>query len=183
MPSGVSKRSRAVAASASIRDEYRDLQRRRSEPWIRRAFILLLFAVAVVALAGVFGQETKHTTVVTPAASLTLSSPTRIRGGLLFQSKIKVVARRSLAKPKIVLDDGFFDGLTLNTTEPQASQELNRNGRIAFEYGAVEAGQQLTLWLQYQVNPVTVGSRTQRVELDDGDTPIATIARSLTSFP
>jgi hypothetical protein len=170
-------------ADTAIRDEYRDLRGRRSHPWIRRAFILLLFAVAVVALAGVFGQETKHTTVQAPAATLTLSSPTKVRGGLYFQTKIKVVARQNLAKPKIVLDDGFFDGLTLNTSEPQASQEINRNGRIAFDYDALGAGQQLTLWLQYQVNPVTVGSRTQRVELDDGDTPVATITRNFTSFP
>jgi hypothetical protein len=170
-------------ADTAIRDEYRDLQNRRSEPWVRRAFIVLLLAVAVVALAGVFGQETKHTTVQAPAASMTLSGPTKVRGGLLFQTKIKVVARQNLAKPKIVLDDGFFDGLTLNTSEPQASQEINRNGRIAFDYDALNAGQQLTLWLQYQVNPVTVGSRTQRVELDDGDTTVASISRDFRSFP
>jgi hypothetical protein len=170
-------------AASSVRDEYKDLQGRRSEPWIRRAGVLLLFAVVVVALVGVFGQETKHTTVQAPAASLTLSSPTRIRGGLYFQTKVKVVARQNLAKPKIVLDDGFFDGLTLNTSEPQPSQEINRSGRIAFDYDTLNAGQQLTLWLQYQVNPVTVGSRTQRVELDDGDTTIATITRKFTSFP
>jgi hypothetical protein len=173
-----------MAESApSIRDEYSDLAGRRSEPWIRRALILLLLAIAVVALVGVFGQETKHTTVQAPAASLTLSSPTRVRGGLYFQTKIKVVARQNLAKPKIVLNDGFFDGLTLNTSEPQPSQEINRNGRIAFDYDTLNAGQQLSLWLQYQVNPVTVGSRTQQVELDDGDTPIATITRNFTSFP
>jgi hypothetical protein len=170
-------------ADTAIRDEYRDIQGRRTEPWIRRTFVLLFFAVVVIALAGVFGQETKHTTVQAPAASLTLSSPTRVRGGLYFQTKIKVIARQNLAKPKIVLDDGFFDGLTLNTSEPQASQEINRNGRIAFDYDTLGAGQQLTLWLQYQVNPVTVGSRTQRVELDDGDTVVATITRKFTSFP
>ena len=170
-------------ADSAIRDEYRDLQRRRTEPWIRRAFILLLFAIAVVALAGLFGQETKHTTVQSPAASMTLSSPTKVRGGLYFQTKITVVARQNLAAPKIVLNDGFFDGLTLNTSEPQPSQEINRNGRIAFDYDTLNAGQQLTLWLQYQVNPVTVGGRTQRVELDDGNTPVATIARDFRSFP
>jgi hypothetical protein len=30
---------------------------------------------------------------------------------------------------------------------------------------------------------VTVGSRTQRVELDDGDTLVATITRKFTSVP
>jgi hypothetical protein len=170
-------------AEASIRDEYRDLGGRRSEPWVRRAILLIVLAVPVLALAGLAGQPTKRTTVQGPAATLTMSSPSTVRGGLLFQTKITVVAHRDLAAPKVVLDRGFLDGLTINTTEPGASQELNRNGRIVFDYASVKAGEQLTVWIQYQVNPTTVGSRTQHLELDDGNTPVATIARKLTVLP
>ena len=170
-------------AEASIRDEYRDLARRRSEPWVRRAILLVILALPVLALAGLAGQRAKHTSVQTPTATLTMSSPSRVRGGLLFQTKINVAAHRDLTAAKVVIDRGFLDGLTINTTEPQASQELNRNGRIAFDYGPVKAGEQLTVWIQYQVNPTTVGSRTQHVELDDGNTPVATIARKLTVLP
>jgi hypothetical protein len=94
-----------------------------------------------------------------------------------------VVARQRLAQPKLVLDQGFLDGLTVNTIEPQASQELNRDGRLVLEYDAIAAGEQLTVWIQYQVNPTTVGSRTQRIELDDGQRPITQVTRELTSFP
>ena len=71
----------------------------------------------------------------------------------------------------------------MNTSEPQASQELNRDGRLVLEYDAIAAGEQLTVWIQYQVNPTTVGSRTVRVELDDGQTPITAITRQVTVFP
>jgi hypothetical protein len=75
------------------------------------------------------------------------------------------------------------EGKTKNTTERGASQELSRNGRIVFDYASLKAGEQLTVWIQYQVNPTTVGSRTQHLELDDGNTPVATIARKLTVLP
>jgi hypothetical protein len=171
-------------AESSIRvGEYRDLEGRGRNPWVRRSLLAVIAVLPVLALLNIFGQRPQRIEAQAPAAGLTLSTPNRIRGGLLFQSKITVVARQRLAQPKIVLDQGFLNGLTVNTIEPQASQELNRDGRLVLEYDAIAAGEQLTVWIQYQVNPTTVGSRTQRVELDDGQTPITTITRHTTSFP
>jgi hypothetical protein len=168
----------------SIRtDTYRDLAGRGAHPWARRVLLTLLAAIPVLALIGVFGQRVVRTHVSAPAANLSISAPTRVRGGLLFQSKITVLARRKLSQPKLVLGPGFLDGLTVNTIEPNASQELSRDGSLVLEYGAVPAGQRLTVWVEYQVNPTTVGKQRQRLELDDGINPIATITRDLTSFP
>jgi hypothetical protein len=174
----------AGMADSSIRAEtYRDLKGRNRHPWQRRAVLALLAAIPVLALIGVFGQRTDRTEADAPQAALTLAGPTRLRGGLLFQWKINVVARQRIAQPKLVLDEGFLNGLTVNTIEPQASQELNRDGRVVLEYDAVAAGEQLTVWIQYQVNPTTVGERTVRVELDDGQTRVATIAKHVRVFP
>jgi hypothetical protein len=171
-------------AESSIRvGEYRDLKGRGTHPWVRRSLIALIAVLPLLALLDIFGQQPQRIEAQAPAAALTLSTPTHIRGGLLYQSKINVVARQRLAQPKIVLDQGFLNGLTVNTIEPQASQELNRDGRLVLEYDAIAAGERLTVWIQYQVNPTTVGSRTQRIELDDGQTPITTITRHTTSFP
>jgi hypothetical protein len=168
----------------SIRtDIYRDLAGRGAHPWARRVLLTLLAAIPVLALIGVFGQRAIRTQVSAPAATLTISAPKSVRGGLLFQSKITVLARRKLSQPKLVLSPGFLDGLTVNTIEPNASQELSRNGNLVLEYDAVPAGQRLTVWIQYQVNPTNVGSQTQRLELDDGVSPIATITRRLRAFP
>ena len=171
-------------ADSSIKtDVYRDLEGRNSHPWHRRAMLAVLLAIPVLALFGVFGQRTDHTQAQAPEATLTLSGPSRLRGGLLYQSKFQVEAHQDLAKPKLALDEGFFNGLTVNTIEPQASQELNRNGHVVLEYDTLSAGQKLTVWIQYQVNPTTVGSRTIRVELDDGATPITSISKNVRVFP
>jgi hypothetical protein len=170
----------------SIRTEaYRDLAGRRArlDPWARRVLLTLLAAIPVLALIGVFGQRAIRSQVSAPAATLTISAPKSVRGGLLFQSKITVLAQRKLSQPKLVFSPGFLDGLTIDTIEPSASQELSRNGSLVLEYGAVPPGQRLIVWIQYQVNPTTVGSQLQRLELDDGGQPIATISRRLRSFP
>ena len=50
-------------------------------------------------------------------------------------------------------------------------------------FDSLNAGERLTFWIQYQVNPTTVGHRDQGVELDDGTTRIVRIERSVTVFP
>jgi hypothetical protein len=145
--------------------------------------LLAITALPVLALIGIFGQRTDTTSVNGGAATLELSGPSRIRGGLYLQTRITVRAHQQLSKPTLVLDRGFLNGLTVNTIEPQASQELNRNGSLVLQYNGIQAGNRLTVWVEYQVNPTTVGGRTQTLELDDGDTKVATIARHFTSFP
>jgi hypothetical protein len=162
---------------------YRDLEGRNAHPWHRRALLVVIAVIPILALIGVFGQRTDHSTAATPQATLTMSGPSRLRGGLLYQWKLQVAAHQDLAKPKLTLDEGFLNGLTVNTIEPQASQELNRNGHVVLEYDTLSSGQQLTVWIQYQVNPTTFGSRTVRVELDDGDNAITSITRHVTVFP
>jgi hypothetical protein len=38
-------------------------------------------------------------------------------------------------------------------------------------------------WIEFQVNPTTVGHRRQNVELDDGGKQILTAHRTLTVYP
>lgn len=63
---------------------------------------------------------------------------------------------------------GWLEGLTINSTEPQPSNEVMRDGRIVLGFDSLNAGERLTFWTQYQVNPTTVAHRDQGVELDDG---------------
>ena len=171
-------------ADSSIRvGRYRDLKGRNAHPWHRRVLLALLAVIPVLALFGVFGQTTDTTKAQAAQATLTLSGPSRLRGGLLYQWKLQVLAHQDIPTPKLALDEGFLNGLTVNTIEPQASQELNRDGHVVLEYDTLNSGQQLTVWIQYQVNPTTVGRRTIRVELDDGNNPITSLTRHVTVFP
>ena len=47
----------------------------------------------------------------------------------------------------------------------------------------MRAGQRYLLYMQLQVNPTNVGRRSQRVQLYDGNTLLASVKRTITIFP
>jgi hypothetical protein len=161
----------------------RDLEGRTHEPWVRGAGLLVLLALVVAALLNLFGQRTTSSTADGPGASLEVNAPKRARGGVIFQARFEVRAAREVRQPLIVLDRGWFDGLTQNTSQPAPAEERTDNGRVVLEYDTIPAGRRLSVWLQYQVNPTHVGRTDQDVELWDGTSRVAHVDHSLTVFP
>ena len=132
---------------------------------------------------GFVGQSTSTTRAETPAARLAVDSPDAVRGGLLYQIRFTVVAHQELKHATLVLNESWIDGLTVNTIEPSPVNEASRNGNLALELGHLAAGAKYVLFMDYQVNPTTVGSRTLRLELDDGEQPVARLTRHLRIWP
>jgi hypothetical protein len=139
--------------------------------------------MALLALGGVFGQSPSSTRVDADAATLEISTPHAVRGGLLFQTRFTIEAHQALQHATLVLGAGWVDGLTVNTIEPSPVNEASRDGKLALDLGHLPAGAKHVLYIDYQVNPTTISSRTQTVQLADGETPILTANRSLTVFP
>jgi len=162
---------------------HRDLQGRRWHPWLRRGLLGLIALVLVLALFDVFGQETSTTRAEAGAATLSVSAPGAVRGGLLFQARITTEVHTDLMEATLVLNQAWLDGLTVNTIEPSPLNEASRDGNLAFDLGHLPAGSKHVLYLDYQVNPTTVGSRTLRLELQDGETPVTSLERTLRIFP
>jgi hypothetical protein len=116
-------------------------------------------------------------------AGLTISAPDAVRGGLLFQARFEIRAKQALDDATLVLSQSWLNGMTVNTIEPGPVNEASRNGNLALSLGHVPAGARYVLFMQFQVNPTTVGSRTLRAELDDGEQSVLTISRRLRIFP
>lgn len=161
----------------------RELRGRAREVWIRRASLAVLAAVSVLALLNVFGQAPGDATANSPAATLTVLAPDRVRGGLLFEARFTVTAHQEIRKAVLVLDRGWAEGMTINTIEPSPSQESSDNGRLSFQLGDIPAGQIFVLYMQFQVNPVTVGSRSQLTEVLDGPVSLVSLTRQMTVLP
>jgi hypothetical protein len=160
-----------------------ELERRSAEPFVHRLVLIVLLALIAVALAGVFGQPPASSSAAGRSASLTVSAPDGLRGGLIFQAKFDVRARRELRKAALVLDPGWFEGMTLNSTVPDPIGWAQRDGRNVIELGHIPAGERYVLRLQFQVNPTSLGGRTQDVRLEDGGRTIAVLHRSATVYP
>ena len=63
--------------------------------------------------------------------------------------------------------------MQINTIEPSVFGKASRDGRLALDFGHVDAGRKLVVFLQYQVNPTDIGRRSQDVELYDGEILLA----------
>jgi hypothetical protein len=152
--------------------------------WIRRGILLLLTAFLAVGLANVFGQRPITETAAVPAAKLTVYAPSRLRGGDLFSARFHISARRELEDARLVLEQGWAEGMAINTIEPSPLGEASADGLLSLDLGHVPAGQSYVLYMQFQVNPTNVAwNRPAGVRLLDGDTTLATIDRSLIIFP
>ena len=162
---------------------HRDLQVRQWHPWVRRSLVGLVGLVLLLALIGFVGQPSSTTTTDAAAATLAVNAPNAVRGGLLYQARFTIVAHQELQHATLVLNEGWIDGLTVNTIEPSPVNEASRDGNLTLELGHLAAGAKYVLFMDYQVNPTTVGSRTLHLELDDGEQPVASLTRHLRIWP
>jgi hypothetical protein len=162
---------------------HRDLDGRLRAPWIRRVLLVVLAVVPVLGLLNVFGQRPSTSRADAVPASLAVSVPSALRGGLLFQARFTIEAKDSLKDATLVLNRSWLDNLTINTIEPGPVSEASQNGRLSLELGHIPAGMRYVLYMEFQVNPTTVGRRTLHAELQDSGQTITTITRDLTIYP
>jgi hypothetical protein len=162
---------------------HRDLVGRESDPWVRRVILGVILAIAAVGLANVFGQVPLTSRAVTPAAIVSVYSPSHMRGGLLFTARFHVTAQTNLRKAQLVLSSGWFEGMQVNSMVPQPVSSGSHNGSVVLDLGHLAKGASYILWIQFQVNPTNVGRRSQDVELTDGAHVLMRIHRTVTVFP
>ena len=149
----------------------------------RRVVMTLFVVVALIALAGVFGQPQRSSGAVGDTATLKLQAPETVRGGLFFQARVDVETTAGITQPRLVLDEGWVEGLQVNSIEPAPESESSRDGRLELSFPEVAAGERMRIWFQFEVNPTNVGRRSFAIELDDAKAPLARIDRTLTVLP
>jgi hypothetical protein len=164
-------------------NHHRDLQGREARPVVRQVLVALLTAVLVLALLGLFGQRVDVSSAESSTARLEVSAPTKLRGGIFFQARVRVVAIEEIESATLVLDPGWLEDTTLNTVEPAPVGEASRDGRIVLELGRIPAGDEHRLYLHFQVNPTALGTRSQNVELYDGERLLLSIDRDALVWP
>ncbi|MGH3037751.1 MAG: hypothetical protein ACRDMU_11275, partial [Gaiellaceae bacterium] len=168
--------------------EHLDLARHRDhkgtrELVARRVVMGLLAALAVAALLEAFGQSARTSSAAAERATLEVSAPPRLRGGLFFQGKFTVRAQGAIENATLVLAPGWMENTHINTIEPAPTEEASRDGDLALSFGPLAAGDELVLYVQFQVNPTNVGRRSADVALYDGDELLTRVDRTVTIFP
>jgi hypothetical protein len=161
----------------------RDLDGRASRIVIRRVLLLLLVVFLVLGAANVFGQRPDGTTVDAGPATLELYAPTHLRGGLLYEARFTITAKRDVKNAVLRFSPGWNEGQQMNTIEPSPLGQASRDGDMLFTLGHIPAGSKYRLFMQFQVDPTNVGRRKADVTLYDGGTELAHLSRTLTFYP
>ncbi len=162
---------------------HRDLVGRR-EHWGRRAVTAVLVVFVLLAAANQFGQQPSTSRAATANASMTVSTPSRLREGLIFQTRVDLTAGRTLARPSLTLSGGWFDGVTLNSVQPSPMSQASAGPGVVFTFPTLPAGRRMTVWFEWSVNPPTVAwQRGVQITLAARATPLLTLHRSVTIFP
>ena len=164
-------------------DRQRHLDRDHHSTVYRRLGLSLLAVMCLLGVLNLFGQRSTLTRVDASAASLTVDSPERLRGGLVFTSEITVIAHEKLGDAQVQLSSGWFRGMTFNGVVPQPSSMSSSGDTVTLDYGPLDAGQSMPFWISWQTNPTTLGARSETVSVSDGPSQLVSMQRSLLVFP
>ena len=161
----------------------RDMKGRDWHRWVRWALLGLLGGFVALAAFNVFGQRPSSKTVESPEASLKVYSPTRVRGGLLWEARFTVRANEDVKDAQLVLSQGWLEGQSINTIEPSPVGQASRNGSLSLDLGHIRKGERYELYMQFQTNPTNIGRRDADVQLQDGPKLLLSVHRDLWVFP
>jgi hypothetical protein len=163
---------------------HRDLEGLRETLWPRRLILGAIVVFAVLGLLNVFGQRPVNASADTTEAALALYAPDHLRGGLLFSARFHVTAHRDVKDAVLVLDQGWAEGMAINTIEPSPVGEASRDGKLSFDLGHIPAGGSYVLYMQFQANATNVAwRRAAGVTLLDGSKQLLHIDRNVTIYP
>ncbi|HTT95618.1 MAG TPA: hypothetical protein VMF55_13170 [Solirubrobacterales bacterium] len=163
---------------------HRDFEGRLEAKWLRRGFLVVLLVFILAALANAFGQAAATDSASGAAGSLSVKAPSRVRGGLTYQAEFTIQAAAPLGAPTIVLDRGWVDQTTVNTVQPEpVGSTSDAEGNLKLRFAPMPPGRTLVVYVEFQANPINVGSHDADVSLYDGGHRVATIERTQLDFP
>src|SRR5690242_12666175 len=81
----------------------------------RYAILALIGAVVVLGLLNVFGQRPSTSRAESAKASLEITAPSRVRGGLLYQARFTIEAYEQLDHAVLQLGPGWPESQQMNT--------------------------------------------------------------------
>lgn len=174
-------KDRAASFPDGIEEKHLDAGDRHAGGWLALAILGILLGSA---LLGAFGGGPDPTrTVRASAATLAVTAPRVLRNGEFFEIRVRVTARRAIAKPVLAVSPEYWRHLTINAMIPAPAGETFEDGRLLFEYGPLDAGKGLEVKIDGQINPARLGNSGGTVTLRDGKMPLAELPVHLRVFP
>ncbi len=112
-----------------------------------------------------------------------MHSPTLLRNGVLFETRIEATARQPLADAVIAIPAELWRDFTINTMLPDAIEDDYVDGEYRFHFGPLQAGKTLRFKIDGQINPAHAGTTRGRIRLLDGMREVAAVGVEQTVLP
>ena len=153
----------------------------------RHASLLSALILGSLMLGGVTGLlgGGKNTTVETANdhVSLRVNTPTVLRNGQFFETRMSVAARRPIGDLVVAIEPALWRDFTINSMIPAASEESFERAMFRFSYGPLARGEQLEIKIDSQINPALFGGTAGAVTIMDDDVVIARLPLSIRVLP
>jgi hypothetical protein len=162
---------------------HRDFEGKRVGQLLRHGFLVLLTVFLLAALFNVFGARSSTEEASAAAASLKVTAPERVRGGLLYQARLEIHAKQAIGAPTLVFDKGWIEETTVNTLEPEPAETTTDARHLKVRYPPLPPGRTLIVYIALQANPNDAGTHNADVALYDADEEITSIDRTQVNFP
>ena len=139
--------------------------------WWSLIRLLIIGGLLVFAFAGRLGTGNPEPVVAqTPAARIMVETPSPLRNGMFFETRISVRATRATTDSVIAIPVAVWNDVTINTMIPSPAEEGFERGYFLFRFGPQPAGAELTFKLDGQINPARGSDLGGHIEFRDGDT-------------
>ena len=146
--------------------------------------LLLLGGIIALGLSGwLGGGPGTPRQIEGDSARLTLDVPTVVRSGDVFETRVHLVAKRSIERLVVAVEPGLWRNVTNNATLPTSGDESYERGLIRYAFGSVAAGADFRFQIDHQVNPGLYGVNRGRLYVLDGEQPLVEVPLALTVLP
>ena len=149
--------------------------------WWRIGLIALILLAALFGLLGGAPAPTRQAT--NAAATLAITTPDRLRNGMLFETRVSAMAKRPIEDAVIAVPPGMWRDMTVNSMIPAPTEEEFAGGEFRFHFGALRAGERLAIKIDGQVNPPRYSNSSGRLRLLDGEAELVVLPFSLKVIP
>jgi hypothetical protein len=167
-PEGISARHASAGAN-------------RHASWWRLGPLALVMAAALFGWLG--GAPAPARRVTSAAATLAVTTPDRLRNGMMFETRISAVAKRAVGDAVIAVPAAMWRDVTVNGMIPEPVEEEFAGGEFRFHFGPLDAGETLGLKIDGQLNPPRYSTSIGRLRLLDGEAELAALPLSLKVIP
>ena len=143
--------------------------------------LALVLAAALSGLAG--GQPSPLRTKSFEAARLEVKTPSVIRNGEFFETRIRIEAARDVSDAVLAVSSSLWTDMTINTMIPAAAEESFKDGTHRFSYGKLRAGETLVVKIDGQINPPLFAGTRGDIALFDGERRLGSMPLQIKVLP